>query len=154
MDESSTSLWERPRRIWQPCGGIRIKKCMQHKHNITIIGAISSGQLFTRLAEGTNQETVHAFFEQMAEEHDLSGAVVVLDNHLAHKAATVKRLLEELGCELLFLPPASSIFNPIEVYWAHVKRQWRQSLLTCDTQRVGESWMVAELERICASFDE
>ena len=94
---------------------------MQHKHNITIIGAITSGRLFTRLAPRTNQETVHAFFEQMAEEHDLSGAVVVLDNHLAHKAVTVKRLLEELGCELLFLPPASSRYCILETVFIKMK---------------------------------
>ena len=45
MDETTTNLLERPRRIWQPQGGIRIKLSKQHKHNITIIGALSHGRL-------------------------------------------------------------------------------------------------------------
>ena len=46
------------------------------------------------------------------------------------------------------------ILNPIEVLWAQVKRQWRQSLLTADVARIGESWMIAQLSQICRSFDE
>ena len=122
MDETSTNLWERLNRVWQPRGGIRIKKSKQHKHNITIIGALSHGKLFTRLAPTTNTVTVEAFFMEMAQEHDLSGNVMVCDNHAAHLSHKVRGLFEELGCELLFLPPASSILTPIEVVWSHVKR--------------------------------
>ena len=59
---------------------------------------------------------------EMAKEHDLSGNVMVLDNHAAHLSRKVRELFEDLGCELLFLPPATSILNPIEVVWANVKR--------------------------------
>ena len=52
-----------------------------------------------------------------------------MDNHLAHHSHVVKEFFEDLGCELLFLPPATSILNPIEVLWAHVKRKWRERLL-------------------------
>ena len=90
----------------------------------------------------------------MSEEHNLGGAVIVLDNHRAHLSGKVKELFADLQCELLFLPPATSVLNPIEVVWAQVKRQWRHSLLICDTESAGESWMVAELGRICASFSE
>ena len=152
MDETSTNLWERLRRIWQPQGGIRIKKSKQHKHNITIMGALCHGKLFTRLAPTTNTLTVENFFLEMAKEHDLSANVMVLDNHAAHGSRKVRELFEDMGCELLFLPPATSILNPIEVVWAHVKRQWRQSLLSTDQSNVGESWMVGELGRICAGF--
>ena len=72
---------------------------------------------------------MEAFFKAMAEEHDLFGNCIVLDNHLAHHSHVVKGLFEELKCELLFLPPATSILNPIEVLWAHVKRKWRERLL-------------------------
>jgi transposase len=154
MDETSTNLWERPRRIWQPCGGTRVKLSKQHKHNITIVGALSHGRFFARLAPTTNKDTVHAFFQQMAEAHDLTGAVIVLDNHRAHLSGKVTELFAELRCELLFLPPASSVLNPIEVLWAQVKRQWRQCLLTADVARIGESWMAAQLSQICRSFDE
>ena len=40
--------------------------------------------------------------------------VVVMDNLSAHKRARVRELIEERGCELLYLPPYSSDLNPIE----------------------------------------
>src|SRR4051794_18694118 len=42
------------------------------------------------------------------------GQVVVLDNLGAHKGERVRELIEERGCELLFLPPYSLDLNPIE----------------------------------------
>jgi transposase len=40
--------------------------------------------------------------------------VVVMDNLSAHKGARVRELIEERGCELLYLPPYSPDLNPIE----------------------------------------
>lgn len=145
MDETSTNLWERPRRIWQARGGIRVQKASKQGSNVTIIGALCRGKLFTKLAEGTTKETVEAFFKEMADEHDLCGSVVVLDNHLAHHSKAVKELFAELKCELLFLPPATSILNPIEVLWAHVKRKWRERLLQSNQGVVSLNWMLNEL---------
>jgi transposase len=43
------------------------------------------------------------------------GRVVIMDNLSAHKGDRVKELIEERGCQLLYLPPYSSPdFNPIE----------------------------------------
>ena len=71
---------------------------------------------------------VYKFFEHLGKEHDLRGAVIVLDNHRAHKVEEVEQLLLRLGAETLFLPPASSVMNPIEVLWAVVKRRWGKRL--------------------------
>lgn len=88
---------------------------------------------------------MEAFFKEMAELHNLCGAVVVLDNHLSHHSRIVKELFAELKCELLFLPPATSILNPIEVLWAHVKRKWRERLLQSNQGTVNMNWMLGEL---------
>ena len=42
------------------------------------------------------------------------GQVVVMDNLTAHKGERVKELIEQRGCELLYLPPYWPDFNPIE----------------------------------------
>ena len=44
------------------------------------------------------------------------GQIVVVDNNLgAHnKGQRVRELIEALGCRLLYLPPYSPDFNPIE----------------------------------------
>jgi transposase/transposase-like protein len=49
------------------------------------------------------------------------GRVVVLDNLAPHKAARVRALIERAGCRLLFLPPYSPDFNPIEPAWSKLK---------------------------------
>jgi transposase len=50
-----------------------------------------------------------------------SGQVVVMDNLTAHKGERVRHLIEERGCELMYLPPYSPDFNPIEEAFAKIK---------------------------------
>jgi transposase len=49
------------------------------------------------------------------------GQLVVLDNLTAHQGERVKELVEERGCELLYLPPYSPDLNPIEVAFSKIK---------------------------------
>ena len=49
------------------------------------------------------------------------GDVVVMDNLSAHKSSAVKKAIEEVGAELLYLSPYSPDFNPIEQMWSKVK---------------------------------
>ena len=46
---------------------------------------------------------------------------MVVDNLSAHKAASIREALEERGCDLLFLPPYSPDFNPIEQAFSKLK---------------------------------
>ena len=43
-----------------------------------------------------------------------SGQLMVMDNLAAYKAQRIKDLIEERGCELLYLSPYSPDLNPIE----------------------------------------
>jgi transposase len=49
------------------------------------------------------------------------GDVVVMDNLTAHKRPLIKRLIEAAGATVLYLPPYSPDFNPIEMIWSKVK---------------------------------
>ena len=49
-------------------------------------------------------------------------SVVVLDNAKIHKTYWTRELIEASGAELLFLPPYSSDYNPIEHDFANIKR--------------------------------
>lgn len=53
------------------------------------------------------------------------GDIVILDNLTAHKAAPARALIEARGAHVVFLPPYSPDFNPIELCWAELKRQLR-----------------------------
>jgi transposase len=49
------------------------------------------------------------------------GQVVVLDNLSVHKAASIRQALEARHCTLLFLPPYSPDFTPIEQAFSKIK---------------------------------
>jgi transposase len=55
------------------------------------------------------------------------GQVVILDNLGAHKVACVRELIAARGAQLLYLPPYSPDFNPIEQAWSKIKHRLRQA---------------------------
>ena len=48
--------------------------------------------------------------------------VVIMDNATFHKSKNIKNLIKNKDCQLIFLPPYSPEYNPIEHYWAILKR--------------------------------
>ena len=56
------------------------------------------------------------------------GQVVIMDNASFHKSQRTRELIESVGCELIFLPPYSPDFNPIEKFWANMKRWIRRQI--------------------------
>ena len=50
-----------------------------------------------------------------------AGQIVVMDNLSVHKSTRVKELIEQKGAALLFLPPYSPDFNPIEGVFSKLK---------------------------------
>ena len=48
------------------------------------------------------------------------GQVVVMDNLSAHKVEGVRQRIEAAGAQLLYLPPYSPDFNPIEQAWSKI----------------------------------
>ena len=55
------------------------------------------------------------------------GDVVILDNLPAHKGSRVREAIEAAGASLLYLPPYSPDFNPIENAFAKLKALLRKA---------------------------
>ena len=55
------------------------------------------------------------------------GDVVLIDNLSSHKDAAVAARIEARGARLIFLPPYSPDFNPIEQCWAKIKTALRKA---------------------------
>ena len=91
--------------------------------NTTLLTSISLEGMGPSLAvEGaTNREVFEAYVEQVLSPTLREGQVVVMDNLSAHKGERVRELIEARGCELLYLPPYSPDYNPIEEAFSKVK---------------------------------
>ena len=65
----------------------------------------------------------------------IPGHVLILDNASFHKSTESKKLVEDAGCKILFLPLYSPDLNPIEKCWANMKAKVRELLLRVQTFR-------------------
>ncbi len=55
------------------------------------------------------------------------GQIVVMDNLSAHRPKRIRELIEQHGCELLYLPTYSPDYNPIEEAFAKIKNLLRKA---------------------------
>jgi transposase len=68
-----------------------------------------------------------AYVEQVLVPTLKPGDVVVLDNLSAHKVPGIREAIEAAGAKLLYLPPYSPDFNPIEQLFAKLKALLRKA---------------------------
>ncbi len=97
--------------------------------NTTLLASMSAEGMGSCLAVvGSATKAVFESYVERVLAPSLSpGQVVVLDNLAAHKGERVRELVEERGCELLFLPPYSPDLNPIEEAFSKVKALVRKT---------------------------
>lgn len=62
-----------------------------------------------------------AYVEQILVPTLQPGDIVIADNLSAHKVAGVRRAIEDAGATVIYLPPYSPDFNPIELCFAKLK---------------------------------
>jgi transposase len=98
--------------------------------NITLISSIGKrrGMGASLVVEGsTNGMVFETYLEEVLCPTLERGQVVVMDNLSAHKGERVRELIEGKGCELLYLPPYSPDFNPIEQAFSKLKSYLREA---------------------------
>lgn len=110
----------RSERVWEavPAG---------HWRTLTVLAALTtSGVLASMTIESPSDGDVFlVFVEPVLAPRLEAGHVVVLDNLAAHKVPGIRQLIENRGAQLLYLPPYSPDFNPIEQAWSKLKQLLR-----------------------------
>lgn len=69
-----------------------------------------------------NTKLFETWVEQFLIKELKSGQVIIMDNAAFHKSTKTRELIESVGCKIIFLPPYSPDLNPIEKFWANMKR--------------------------------
>ena len=133
--------------------GVRLVAAVPHGHwkTTTFVAALRADGLTAPLVvDGAiNGETFEAYVRQFVVRTLRPGDVVVMDNLGAHKRAGVREAIEAVGCRLLFLPPYSPDFTPIEEMYSKVKGILRTAAAQT-TEAVYDAMGVA-LRAVCPS---
>jgi transposase len=66
-------------------------------------------------------EVLEAYLEHVLLPEVHGGQVVIMDSLPSHKPNRVRELIEERGCESLYLPSYSPEYNPIEEAFSKIK---------------------------------
>ena len=74
-----------------------------------------------------NRRAFEVYIERVLVPELRPGDIVVMDNLSSHKGTKVQQLIEDAGARLLYLPPYSPDFNPIEQAFAKLKALLRKA---------------------------
>ena len=130
LDESGVTT-EMTRRYGRALRGERIREASPagHWRTLTLLGAMTSeGMLASMTVESpTDGDVFRAYLDEVLCPQLRPDQVVVMDNLAAHKVDGVRQRIEAAGARLLYLPPYSPDFNPIEQAWSKIKEHLRSA---------------------------
>lgn len=111
--------------------GERLRMGFPHGHRKTttlVAGLSRTGMVAPMTLDGPiNGEWFEAYVRHVLLPELRPGNVVIMDNLSSHKRPAVRELIEAAGAKLMFLPPYSPDFNPIEMAFAKLKALLRKA---------------------------
>jgi len=125
---TSTSMTRRCGRA--PKGQRRIGSAPHgHWKTTTFVGALRRSRLTAPMVTDgpMDGEMFLAYVRQFLCPTPQPGDIVVVDNLSSHKVSGVKQAIHATGATLLYLPPCSPDFNPIEKLFSKLKALLRKA---------------------------
>jgi transposase len=111
--------------------GERLRAGLPHGHwkTTTFVGALTlRGMIAPFVLDGAiNRAAFETYVERVLVPELRPGDIVIMDNLSSHKGPRTRALIEAAGARLLFLPPYSPDFNPIENAFARLKALLRKA---------------------------
>lgn len=131
IDESGIEMTICKDKGWGKKGKvIRGKKSGKYYQRTNVVaGYVNNKAIAPMIFNGScNTEIFNKWVEEFLIQELNPGEVVIMDNAAFHRSPKTKELIESVGCRLIFLPPYSPDLNPIEKFWANMKRWVRNSI--------------------------
>ena len=130
LDETWAST-NMARRYGRAPRGERLRVGVPHGHWKTttfVAGLRLSGIVAPFVLDGAiNRTAFETYVDKVLVPELSSGDVVIMDNLSSHKGPQVRAMIEAAGASLLYLPPYSPDFNPIENAFAKLKALLRKA---------------------------
>ena len=100
-----------------------------HWHTSTVIAGLTlRGMIAPCILDGPmNRDAFVTYVEQVLVPELRPSDVVILDNLPSHKGPKVRNLIHAAGAELVFLPPYSPDYNPIELAFSRLTALLRKA---------------------------
>jgi transposase len=131
VDESGCNEWYGREYGYAPRGKkIEDVKRGRKFGRINVISGYCDGEIFAPKTYKNTSDS--AFFEDWFEFELLSvvpcGYTIIMDNASFHRKKVLAKIALRYGVNLIFLPPYSPDFNPIEKFWANLKKWLRKNI--------------------------
>jgi transposase len=111
--------------------GERLRASVPHGHWKTttfVAGLRNTGMVAPMVIDGPiNRDAFTAYVTQVLVPELSPGDIVIMDNLSSHKGQAIREAIEAAGAQLLFLPPYSPDFNPIEKAFSKLKAHLRKA---------------------------
>jgi transposase len=126
IDESGIELTICKDRGWGKKSG------KYYERTNIVAGLVNNKAIAPMVFNGScNTQLFEAWVAQFLIKELQPGQVVIMDNASFHKSQRTRELIESVSCRIIFLPPYSPDLNPIEKFWANMKRWIRQQIEFC-----------------------
>jgi len=129
VDEMGTHTSLAPLYAYAPIGERAFFEIPKNRgKNTTLLTSLHRGGMGPSMAvEGaTTARVFETYVEKVLVPSLREGQIVVMDNLGAHRPKRIRELIEERGCELIYLPSYSPDLNPIEEALSKIKHILRK----------------------------
>jgi transposase len=129
LDESGLNAAMTRSHAWVKKGTEFIERTpMNWGKNLTLLGAmrLTGWVLLSTMFDTTNKDRFVAWLVTKLLPRLKRGDILLMDNLKAHKDERVKHWCRRHGVRVIYLPPYSHDFNPIELGWALQKQHVRR----------------------------
>ncbi len=149
IDESGSNL-SLTRRFGRAPKGCRVVESVPRNYGqqTSVISTVGvSAVAATMTVEGAVDTVVfNIYVEQVLRPTIEAGDILVLDNLSAHRASCIEVVAAECGAVVIWLPPYSPDFSPIELMWSKIKAYLRAA--KARTREALEQALVAALKLV------